>query len=95
MIPTAINARWTQLCRSVSSSADATVLAADWLPQILANYSEPHRHYHTFAHIADCLRLFDETRVQSQSPRALEVALWFHDLFYNTRSPADLATRAK
>jgi len=87
MIPAAINARWTQLCRCVSTSADATALAADWLPQILANYAEPHRHYHTFAHIADSLRLFDDTRPLAHSPAALEFALWFHDAIYDPRSP--------
>jgi predicted metal-dependent HD superfamily phosphohydrolase len=94
MIPASTNARWTQLCRSVSPSADATALASDWLPQILANYAEPHRHYHTFAHIADCLRHFDDTRSLARSPRALEFALWFHDLVYNPRSPANEETSA-
>ncbi|ATC63941.1 hypothetical protein CMV30_08235 [Nibricoccus aquaticus] len=87
MTPAEATARWTQLCRSVRNSAEAHTHAQAWLPRLLAAYSEAHRHYHTFAHIADSLRHFDASRALAQNPRALEFALWLHDAIYDPRSP--------
>ena len=62
-------------------------------------YQEPHRHYHTQAHIRDCLEKFDLLRDQAQHPEAIEMALWFHDAVYdpyrsdNEQKSADWATR--
>ena len=45
-------------------------------------YGEPHRHYHTAAHIEHCLRLFDLAAGRMDEPDAVEMALWFHDAIY-------------
>ena len=68
------------------------------LKQINTAYSEPHRHYHTAAHIEACLLEFDSVRCLAQSEAEVEVALWFHDAIYvprasdNERRSADLAS---
>jgi predicted metal-dependent HD superfamily phosphohydrolase len=62
-------------------------------------YREPHRHYHTQAHIGDCLEKFDQLRDQASNPNAVELALWFHDAIYdpyradNEQKSADWAAR--
>ena len=62
-------------------------------------YGEPHRHYHTQAHIDDCLEKFDLLRGEAANPQAIELALWFHDAVYdpyradNEQKSAEWATR--
>jgi len=51
--------------------------AERWMRDLEARYSEPHRHYHTLAHIEHMLELLphaDETVV---------AAVWFHDAIYD------------
>ena len=48
-----------------------------------ALYREPHRRYHTAAHIVHCLRLFDLAADRMDGPEAVEMALWFHDAIYD------------
>ncbi|WLQ17134.1 N-methyl-D-aspartate receptor NMDAR2C subunit [Hahella aquimaris] len=60
-------------------------------------YTEPHRHYHTLDHIQACLRHLDEVPGELEDPRAVELALWYHDIVYqigNADSEADSARRA-
>lgn len=52
-------------------------VAERWLRDLEARYSEPHRHYHTLAHVEHMLELLphaDETVV---------AAVWFHDAIYD------------
>lgn len=75
-------------------------VAERWLRDLEARYSEPHRHYHTLAHVEHMLELLphaDETVV---------AAVWFHDAVYdalrlrsgqgprNEERSAELAARA-
>ncbi len=67
-------------------------VAERWLRELEARYAEPHRHYHTLAHIEHMLELLphaDETTV---------AAVWFHDAIYdgprNEERSAELAARA-
>ena len=48
-----------------------------------ALYGEPHRRYHTAAHIKHCLRQFDLAVDRMDEPDAVEMALWFHDAIYD------------
>ena len=48
-----------------------------------ALYREPHRRYHTPAHIEHCLRFFDLAADRMDEPDAVEMALWFHDAIYD------------
>lgn len=45
-------------------------------------YAEKHRHYHTQAHLDDCLEKFDRVKSLAEQPQEIELALWFHDAIY-------------
>lgn len=52
--------------------------------ELIARYGEPHRRYHTMAHIEDCLAQAAASTDLSPSDRALiEAAIWFHDAIYD------------
>ena len=54
--------------------------------QLVRHYREPHRGYHTLAHIADCLRQFDTVRhLAPREADVIEAAIWFHDVIYDPR----------
>jgi len=57
----------------------------DLFRRLVACWSEPHRHYHTLQHLYECLDLFDGVRATAQRPGEIELALWFHDAFYDPR----------
>ena len=63
-------------------------------PALETAYAEPHRRYHTRAHIEHCLA--DLARVHELTPgerRRLEYAIWWHDAVYDpTRSDNEAAS---
>ena len=52
-------------------------------------YSAASRHYHNAAHIAHCLAELDAAAAQVPDADALELALWFHDAVYDSRSASN------
>ncbi len=58
---------------------------------LVARYSEPHRFYHTVAHIDNLfttigtIRKFSDT-VEPDYSTIITLAIWFHDVIYNTRA---------
>ena len=52
---------------------------------VLMRYQEPHRHYHSLIHLADCLNQAAALRNQFEHAGEVEYALWFHDAIYDTR----------
>ena len=69
--------------------------------ELEARYREPHRRYHTPAHLVHCLSCFDLAADRMEEPDAVEMALWFHDVIYDVpgkdnerRSAEWFATRA-
>ena len=50
--------------------------------RLLAGYREPHRRYHTLAHVKHCLTMFDQCKDLARHPDALELAVWFHDVVW-------------
>ena len=73
--------RWAALWRSYSVSAPAQVFEA-----LAARYAEPHRHYHTAQHIAECLAHFEDVSGLCVHAPEVELALWFHDAIYELRA---------
>lgn len=45
-------------------------------------YSGKGRHYHSTEHVAACLRHLDDGSSRLESPREVEIAIWFHDAIY-------------
>lgn len=48
------------------------------------HYTEPARSYHTLEHIEYCLSAFHYTARLADDPTAVEAAIWFHDVIYDT-----------
>ena len=74
------NATWREL-----GAADSPALQ-DAFEDLVARYAEPHRKYHTLEHLDECLATFANVRALAGRPAEVEVALWFHDAIYDTRS---------
>ena len=53
--------------------------------QLAARYSEKHRHYHTLQHVNACMKHLDEIAGHIVDFKAVEIALWFHDIIYNPK----------
>jgi predicted metal-dependent HD superfamily phosphohydrolase len=51
--------------------------------QLVAAYSEHHRHYHTLQHLRECLAHAEAVRTLARHPAELDLALWFHDAVYD------------
>lgn len=58
-------------------------------------WAEPHRAYHTTAHLAACLSGLAEVEAGLDEPHAVAIALWYHDAVYDpTRSDNEAASAA-
>lgn len=52
--------------------------------ELVARYREPHRRYHTMAHIEDCLEQVAASADLTPDQRELlEAGIWFHDAIYD------------
>jgi predicted metal-dependent HD superfamily phosphohydrolase len=87
--------RWLAFCRRAGAQGQAEEAFAE----LDRRYREPGRHYHTWAHVASCLRELRLARPQAGEAAALELAVWFHDAVYepgrkdNEELSAQLALR--
>jgi predicted metal-dependent HD superfamily phosphohydrolase len=52
--------------------------------EVLGRYSEPHRHYHTHQHLAECFDKVHDIISLAEHPAEVNVGLWFHDAIYDT-----------
>ena len=52
---------------------------------VLGRYSEPHRHYHTHQHLAECFEKVRDIISLAEHPAEVYVGLWFHDVIYDTQ----------
>jgi predicted metal-dependent HD superfamily phosphohydrolase len=53
--------------------------------RLVACWSEKHRRYHTLQHLRECCEHFDNSRADAKDPAQIEIALWFHDSFYDPK----------
>lgn len=59
---------------------------APWFDRLMAGYGEAGRAYHNTQHLHECLVGLDATGHLVESAPAVEFALWFHDVVYDTRA---------
>ncbi|WP_129668838.1 metal-dependent phosphohydrolase [Phytoactinopolyspora endophytica] len=55
---------------------------------LLARWSQPHRHYHAVSHLRAVLDAIDMLAEVADEPDAVRLAAWFHDAVYDGR-PGD------
>jgi predicted metal-dependent HD superfamily phosphohydrolase len=79
---------WQSLCARAGMGTESL------FQTIATRYQEPHRHYHNLEHITDCLETFEPVRGLAQHEIAVEWAIWFHDVLYDTHSPDNEARSA-
>jgi len=60
-------------------------LPASLTTRLAAMYGEPHRRYHTLAHVEALLRWLRHWHALTREPRLIEAAIWFHDAVYDPR----------
>jgi predicted metal-dependent HD superfamily phosphohydrolase len=84
---------WDQLAAKLAPSAPAAERGA-MRDRLLAAYNEPHRAYHTVAHIAALLALFDVHGGSARDPDALRLAILYHDAVYDPRRSDNEAVSA-
>jgi predicted metal-dependent HD superfamily phosphohydrolase len=76
--------------RAMTSRAPSEPSVRNTLPTMLldrlaAKYAEPHRHYHSTAHVHALLRHLERYRVLAKEPALITAAIWYHDAVYDTR----------
>lgn len=88
----ALEERWTraeselQLVRRAASSAFRGIIKA---------YQHPLRHYHTLDHLRYMFDCLQEYRQRLQNPAIVDLAIFYHDIVYNTLSNDNEAKSAK
>jgi predicted metal-dependent HD superfamily phosphohydrolase len=71
--------------RRVWSELGAHTIDGGVFNQLVAAYSERHRHYHTLQHLRECLAHCEAAASLARRPAEVEIALWFHDAVYDQR----------
>jgi predicted metal-dependent HD superfamily phosphohydrolase len=74
-----VSSVWSDLARRHGCEAAS---AESTLEDLVRAYAEPHRHYHTLAHIADLLQLLDEHGGVADG-YVVTLAVLFHDAVYD------------
>ncbi|OGL62250.1 hypothetical protein A3C09_04585 [Candidatus Uhrbacteria bacterium RIFCSPHIGHO2_02_FULL_47_44] len=72
---------WRRLCEDLNLDVAAMQIG---FQELARRYGESHRKYHTLAHIAACLQEFEAVKAQCDDLLGVELAIWFHDLYYET-----------
>ena len=73
--------KWFDLCHRAGVSLAAASAMAETL---VAAYQDDRRAYHSLEHVQACLRLVEHAPLGDDDRLAAELALWFHDLVYDT-----------
>lgn len=87
--------RWAELAAPLGAPPAAVAGARDELD---GRYAEPHRHYHTLAHIRHVLDTLDELDAAGEpceDPAAVRWAAWYHDAVYELAAGNNEAASAE
>ncbi|MGH3717061.1 MAG: HD domain-containing protein [Micromonosporaceae bacterium] len=86
-------ALWRRDLPPLVNATEADHAGAD----LVARWSQPHRHYHDLTHLGAVLAVIDEHAAWAEDLSAVRLAAWFHDAVYvprrddNERASAALA----
>jgi len=75
--------RWRGTIERVTNLYDADA-ARDIFDDLLTHYTCANRRYHDIRHIGFCLRQLDSVWGIAKQPDAIELAIWFHDVIYDS-----------
>lgn len=76
-----LKARFTNHFQALAIAIDTEAIEKLW-QDITQCYSEPHRAYHTLAHLEFIFAQFDPLIEQLEQPNLLALALFYHDIVY-------------
>ncbi|MET7960780.1 HD domain-containing protein [Micromonospora zamorensis] len=83
--------RWRIAARGAGAGSGLTSTSAG--ERLLSQWREPHRHYHTVAHLTAVLDVVDEHADLAGRPDVVRLAAWFHDAVYDPRAAGDANER--
>jgi predicted metal-dependent HD superfamily phosphohydrolase len=84
---------WHEAVRGAGGTAhDDAITAAG--ADVEARWAEPHRRYHTTAHLRAVLSNVDTLAAQADDPDLVRLAAWFHDAVYDPRGADNEAASA-
>ena len=85
--------RWRTACRGAGATApDSDLDAVEGA--LRRRWSEPHRHYHTVAHLEAVLDVVDAHAHAARTLDRVRLAAWWHDAVYDPRAAGDANERA-
>ncbi|MEU7613201.1 metal-dependent phosphohydrolase [Micromonospora sp. NPDC049204] len=79
--------RWRAAARGAGTTPDAGWTRAG--ERLLDRWREPHRHYHTVAHLTAVLDVVDEHAELADRADLVRLAAWWHDAVYDPRAGGD------
>lgn len=79
----AMQSSWVRLLGSLSVSP---TIAYPIFDQLVESHQQPHRYYHTLEHLAEMFRVFGRLAPLCNNPVAVQLAIWFHDVVYDSKS---------
>lgn len=82
--------RWQGLWQALGGAAPSSSFA-----ELNAAYAAADRHYHDATHIEACLAHLQRWQHLARDPALVELALWTHDLVYDTRRQDNEAVSAE
>ena len=75
------NAIWTAAWKGLGATPPD-----DSYSELVAGYADLGRAYHTLQHINECFQHFEPARDVAERAEEVELAIWFHDAVYDTKS---------
>nr|WP_236647055.1 metal-dependent phosphohydrolase [Micromonospora acroterricola] len=81
--------RWRAVARGAGAGRGSTQVGE----QLLARRREPHRHYHTVAHLTAVLDVVDRHAGLADRADLVRLAAWCHDAVYDPRAAGDANER--
>jgi len=82
MVSDKLEQRWNRLWERIGTSQ----FSKSAYEELVSFYGESHRAYHTLTHIKHVLKELDEVSRFLENPDQVEVALWYHDIIYDTKT---------